>query len=133
MNVTLDEFRQLRVGGMDLNALSQLSDVGLSQWLRKITQAQHFLTCNRDEISDRLHRIISQVEGSSSDRRNLITLRRSLFNLQWSTAAHSLNSLSGEVLTLVNGTIPRSVEIINFWQVAYQELAKEFDKRNIRQ
>ena len=31
MNVTLDEFRQLRVGGMDLNALSQLSDVGLSQ------------------------------------------------------------------------------------------------------
>lgn len=127
MNVTLDEFRQLRVGGMDLNALSQLSDVGLSQWLRKITQAQHFLTCNRDEISDRLHRIIPQVEGSSSDRRNLITLRRSLFNLQWSTAAHSLNSLSGEVLTLVNGTIPRSVEIINFWQVAYQELAKEFD------
>ncbi|MDN6603845.1 lantibiotic dehydratase [Brevibacterium sp.] len=90
---SIDSYRQLRFGGLDVNAARSLPGEEATAWYEEFAHAQRALTASKDTVSGVLHTVIGSLGPHDPDRGSLLKIRRDLFNASYDAALAGIDSL----------------------------------------
>ncbi|GAA1452408.1 lantibiotic dehydratase [Nesterenkonia lacusekhoensis] len=122
----LDSYRQIRLGGLDVDAAASLPGEQAATWYGQLCEARQALTGSQDEISQALHALIGTLDAQDPDRKKLVKIRRDLFNSNYAAALSGINSLEG-FRDEVESTLGEHMQRLRTTVRAEEQLFDEFD------
>lgn len=91
--VRLDAQRQVRLGGLGIDAAKDLTVPARSSWFAQSSIDRRALVHDRERLSDALHIVIGATPTDDPERKTLVKVRRDLFNEEWRRALVGIDQL----------------------------------------
>lgn len=122
----VDNYIQLRLGGISHESVEGLYCPNLSHHVSKIMQAKSQLSRDCDQISDALHAAIGELEQDK--RRAVISLRRELHKMNIRKAVSILNELDTDSHQTIAEHAPKAIDSVYTFVQECDAIGRTFEE-----